>query len=201
MTKKEETLFQDRLARHIDELWWLYMELYDNSSMFAELCQNLYTFAKERPAALKKRDLEREENPEWYKSNALTGMMLYIDNFAGNLNGLREKLPYIQQANVNLLHLMPFLDMVPGRSDGGYAVADFRKVRPDLGTMEDLEKLSELCHEKGINLCMDFVMNHTSQDHEWARKAREGDGEYMSRSRSFRILAASKNRNAICYTM
>ncbi len=90
MTKKEETLFQNRMARHMDELRWLYMELYNNESMFAELCQNLYEFFKARPTALKKRDLEREADPEWYKSNTLTGMMMYIDNFAGNLNGLRE---------------------------------------------------------------------------------------------------------------
>ena len=76
---------------------------------------------------------------------------------------------------------MPFLDTPEGRSDGGYAVSDFRKVRPDLGTMEDLEALSRACHKKGINLCMDFVMNHTSEDHEWAKRARQGDGEYMSR--------------------
>ena len=154
MAKKEETLFQNRMTRHMEELRWLYMELYDNESMFAELCQNLYEFAKARPAALKKRDLEREADPEWYKSNALLGMMMYIDNFTGNLNGLREKLPYIQQAGVNLLHLMPFLDTVPGRSDGGYAVADFRKVRSDLGSMDDLEKLAAVCHKKGINLCI-----------------------------------------------
>ena len=181
MTSKEEKLFQDRMSRHIDELRWLYMELYDNGSMFAELCQKLYDYAAERSAALKKRDLEREENPDWYKSNSLTGMMMYIDNFAGNLNGLREKLPYVEQAGVNLLHLMPFLDTVAERSDGGYAVADFRKVRADLGTMEDLEQLADVCHKKGISLCMDFVMNHTSQDHEWAQRARQGDGEYMSR--------------------
>ena len=173
--------FERRLARHIDELRWLYMELYGNAAMFAELCGNLHRFAEERSAALKKRDLEREANPEWYKSSELTGMMLYIDNFAGDLDGVREKLPYIEQTGVNLLHLMPFLDTVPERSDGGYAVADFRAVRPDLGTMEDLEKLAAACHKKGINLCMDFVMNHTSQDHEWAKKARQGDGEYMSR--------------------
>ena len=131
--------FERRLARHIDELRWLYMELYGNAAMFAELCGNLHRFAEERSAALKKRDLEREANPEWYKSSELTGMMLYIDNFAGDLDGVREKLPYIEQTGVNLLHLMPFLDTVPERSDGGYAVADFRAVRPDLGTMEDLE--------------------------------------------------------------
>ncbi len=181
MTKKEDALFQHRLTRHLDELRWLYMELYGNDAMFAELCGNLYCFAEERSDALKKRDLEREADPEWYRSNDLTGMMLYIDNFAGNLNGVREKLPYIQQTGVNMLHLMPFLDTVPERSDGGYAVADFRAVRPDLGTMDDLEKLADDCHKKGINLCMDFVMNHTSEDHAWAKKARQGDGEYMSR--------------------
>ncbi len=82
---------------------------------------------------------------------------------------------------MNCLHLMPFLDTPKGRSDGGYAVADFRKVRPDLGTMEDLAALADKCHKNGMNLCMDFVMNHTSEDHEWAKKARQGDGEYMSR--------------------
>ena len=181
MTKKEEALFQSRLARHMDELRWLYMELYHNDAMFAELCGELHRFAQERSAALKKRDLEREADPEWYKSSDLVGMMMYIDNFAGDLKGVRKKLPYVQKTGVNLLHLMPFLDTVPERSDGGYAVADFRAVRPDLGTMDDLEKLAAACHKKGINLCMDFVMNHTSQDHEWAKKARQGDGEYMSR--------------------
>ena len=93
MTKKEETLFQARLERHLDELRWLYMELYGNDSMFAELCGSLRRFAEERPDSLKERDLEREADPEWYKSNDLTGMMLYIDNFAGDLNRVRKKLP------------------------------------------------------------------------------------------------------------
>ena len=176
-----KTDFERRLDRHLDELRWLYMELYGNDAMFAELCENLRRFAEERSSALKKRDLEREADPQWYKSSDLTGMMLYIDNFAGDLKGVRKKLPYIEQTGVNLLHLMPFLDTVPERSDGGYAVTDFRAVRPDLGTMEDLEKLASACHKKGINLCMDFVMNHTSQDHAWAKKARQGDREYMSR--------------------
>ena len=181
MTKIEETLFQQRLHRHLDELRWLYMELYHNDSMFAELCEMLHYYAEARSAALKKRDLTREADPNWYKSSDLVGMMLYIDNFAGNLQGVRAKLPYLEKAGVNCLHLMPFLNTVPERSDGGYAVADFRTVRPDLGTMEDLEQLTDACHKKGINVCMDFVMNHTSEDHAWAKRARAGDGEYMSR--------------------
>ena len=61
MTKQEEQRFQDRLARHLDELRWLYMELYGSDAMFAELLDNLRRFAGERSNPLKKRDLEREE--------------------------------------------------------------------------------------------------------------------------------------------
>ncbi len=167
--------FYYRMEKKNDELRWLYMELYGNDSMYAELCDNLHRFYMERNKDLKAMDIEREKNPEWYKSNDMLGMMLYIDNFAGNIKGVESKLDYLEKANVNYLHLMPFLDTVPGKSDGGYAVKDFRKVR------EDLEHLTAACHKKNMNVCMDFVMNHTSEDHEWARRARAGEGEYMSR--------------------
>lgn len=173
--------FALRLQKHHDELRWLYMELYNNGSMFYELVERLRGFYDERSADLKAIDRSREADPDWYRRNDLLGMMLYIDNFAGTINGVREKLDYIQKSNVNYIHLMPFLDTVPGRSDGGYAVKDFRKVQPALGTMEDLEGLTAACHKKGIQVCMDFVMNHTSEDHEWAVRARQGEGEYMSR--------------------
>ncbi len=178
---RKDEIFQKRLDRHHDELRWLYMELYQNGDMFAELCDNLYRFYSERSAGLRKRDVQREKDPEWFKRNDMLGMMLYIDNFAGNLSGVEAKLPYLESCGVNCIHLMPFLDSPKGRSDGGYAVADFRKVKPELGTMEELAHLADACHEKGMNLCMDFVMNHTSEDHEWARRARRGEGEYMSR--------------------
>ena len=181
LSVEEEACYGRRFSHHFDELKWLYMELYDNSSMFAELCDNLHRFYEERNRDLKTQDLEREKNPEWYKTNEMLGMMFYIDNFAGNMKGVESKLDYIEKSNVNYIHLMPFLDTVEGRSDGGYAVADFRKVQEKLGTMEDLEDLTAACHKKGINVCMDFVMNHTSEDHEWAKRARAGEGEYMSR--------------------
>ncbi len=173
--------YEKRFVKHLDELKWLYMELYGNSSMFAELCDNLYRFYEERNEDLKAIDLDREARPDWYKQNDMLGMMFYIDNFAGNMKGVESKLEYLEKSNVNYVHLMPFLDTVEGRSDGGYAVADFRKVQEKLGTMEDLESLTAACHKKNINVCMDFVMNHTSEDHEWAKKARQGIGEYMSR--------------------
>lgn len=174
-------IFQERLSGHHDELRWLYMELYDNDSMFAELCERLMQFYLERDPSLKARDMDREKHPDWYKKNDMLGMMFYIDNFAGNMKGVEEKLDYIERCNVNYIHLMPFLDTTEGRSDGGYAVSDFRRVQKKLGSMEDLDSLTASCHKKGINVCMDFVMNHTSEDHEWAKRARQGDGEYMSR--------------------
>ena len=163
-----------------EELRALYLGLYGDAERLEDLLAGMNRFRRERSDALKTRDAEKG-GTEWYKSGEMLGMMLYIDNFAGNLAGVKGKLSYLEKANVNYLHLMPFLDTVPERSDGGYAVADFRKVQPDLGTMEDLEALTEACHEKGMNVCMDLVMNHTSEDHEWAKRARAGEGQYMNR--------------------
>ena len=178
---KKDMIFQERLNRHHDELRWLYMELYGNDAMFAELCDQMYEYYKARKQKLHNRDAKRIKEAEWFKKKDMLGMMLYIDNFAGNLQGVQTKLDYLKECNVNCIHLMPFLDSPEGRSDGGYAVADFRKVKPELGTMEDLAKLTDACHAKDMNVCMDFVMNHTSEDHEWAKRARNGEGEYMSR--------------------
>lgn len=176
-----EKIFAQRMEKHQDELRWLYMELYGNDAMYAELCEQMHDYYLKRSTELKKRDIKKEKNPDWFKEKEMLGMMLYIDNFAGNLKGVEKKLAYLKECNVNCLHLMPFLDTPKGKSDGGYAVSDFRKVRPDLGTMKDLARLTEKCHENGMNVCMDFVMNHTSEEHEWAKRARAGEGEYMSR--------------------
>lgn len=176
-----EKIFAQRMEKHQDELRWLYMELYGNDAMYAELCEQMHDYYLKRSTELKKRDIKKEKNSDWFKEKEMLGMMLYVDNFAGNLKGVEKKLAYLKECNVNCIHLMPFLDTPKGKSDGGYAVADFRKVKPDLGTMKDLARLTEKCHENGMNVCMDFVMNHTSEEHEWAKRARAGEGEYMSR--------------------
>ena len=173
--------YRKRFEKHIDELRWLYMELYDQPSMFEELCAQMESFYLERNTALRKLDRVREEDPNWYRQNNMLGMMFYIDNFAGNMKGVKDKLDYIEKCNVNYIHLMPFLQSPKGRSDGGYAVSDFRQVEEELGSIADLEKLTAACHKKNISVCMDFVMNHTSEDHEWARRARNGEKEYMDR--------------------
>ena len=180
--RDDDHIYRERLARHLDELKWLYCELYPNGQgRFEELCAAMEQWYKERNKKWKALDRKREKQKDWYKSQKMLGMMLYIDAFADNISGLEKKLDYLKECNVNYLHLMPFLATPKGKSDGGYAVADYRTVQPSLGTMEDLAALSEKCHDQGMSLCMDFVMNHTSEDHEWAKKARQGDGEYMSR--------------------
>lgn len=174
-------VYEARFVKHFDELKWLYMELYDNEAMFYELCGEMFRFYNERSEKLKALDASREADKQWYRKNDMLGMMMYIDNFADNLQGLNEHLDYLKTCNVNYLHLMPFLETPKGRSDGGYAVANFRKVQPELGTMEELAAVTSACHERNMSVCMDFVMNHTSEDHEWAVRARRGEGEYMSR--------------------
>ena len=182
MNKLWKKEFSERFSRHADELKWLYYELYHGDRQaYDYFTDMLYRLWEERPEKLKMMDRAREEYPEWYRERSMTGMLMYTNAFAGTLKGVREKLDYIIDCGVSYLHLMPLLESPADRSDGGYAVSNFRKVQPELGTMEDLADLADACHQEGISLCLDFVMNHTSEDHEWARLARAGEKEYQDR--------------------
>ena len=180
--KNWEPEFSERLEKHYDEMKWLYAELYHNDQQaFEYFCDMLYEYYTQRSPILKEWDQAREKVPEWYKGNEMLGMLMYTNCFAGTLKGVKEHLDYLKECGLNYLHLMPLLESPAGRSDGGYAVADFRKVQPALGTMEDLAALGDECHNQGMCLCLDFVMNHTSEDHEWAKRARAGEKEYQDR--------------------
>ncbi|MBR5345596.1 MAG: amylosucrase [Clostridia bacterium] len=182
MKKNWQLEFASRFRRFENELKWLYCELYHNDlKAYDYFTDMLYRCWEERPESLKMMDRAREEFPDWYKGHDLVGMLMYVSAFAGNLKGVRKKLDYLSDCGVNYLHLMPLLESPEGRSDGGYAVSDFRKVQPELGIMEDLAALAEDCHTRGIAVCLDFVMNHTSEDHEWAKRARAGEKEYQDR--------------------
>ncbi len=173
--KRTRMNFEERFIKFYDELKWLYMELYHNDEKaFEYFSKMLKTYNKERSKKLKAWDKKRTGEKS-------LGMLLYVDNFADTLSGVEEHLDYIKEVGVDYLHLMPLLKSPEGRSDGGYAVSDFRTVEPRLGTMDDLKSLCDKCHEEGISICLDFVMNHTSEDHEWAVKARKGDPEYQAR--------------------
>ncbi len=177
-----EPEFRRRLEQCYDEIKWLYAELYGNDQQaFEYFVYMLHEYYAKRGESLKELDRKREADPRWYSGNNMLGMQMYVNCFGQTLNGVNKHLNYIKQCGANYLHLMPLLQTTEGKSDGGYAVSDFRKIDPKLGTMEDLSNLSERCHSMGISICLDFVMNHTSEDHEWARRAKAGEKEYQDR--------------------
>ena len=180
--KKWDKTFSKRLEPYYDELKWLYSELYNNDQQaFDFFTDMLFEYYKKRSKTLKMWDEARDVVKDWFAGNEMLGMLMYTNCFAGNLKGVRKHLDYVEECGVNYIHLMPLLESPEGRSDGGYAVSDFRKVQPELGTMKDLAELSQDCHSRGISVCLDFVMNHTSEDHEWAKRARAGEKEYQDR--------------------
>lgn len=176
--------FEKRLNHYLPKLLQLYFDLYsgciDAYPVFFELIECLVADWVKRPCALKGLDREREQNPAWFCSNQMVGAVCYVDLFAGDLKKLRGKLPYLKELGINYLHLMPIFKAPKGENDGGYAVSSYREVSENIGTAEDLESLAELFHCEGIVLVADFVFNHTSDEHEWALKAKAGEEKYRN---------------------
>lgn len=167
----------ERLFAYLHELYGWQFDFYYTLELVIDM---LIRYWLDRPTALHQLDEKREANPLWYISEEMVGIVLYVDLFSNNLAGLRDHIPYFEKLGVTYLHLMPLFSVPHGESDGGYAVSDYRAVNPDLGTMEELSQLASALREKGISLVLDFVFNHTSNEHEWAQKAKSGDLEYMN---------------------
>ena len=174
--------FYTRLGANFYAIHSLFHILYGDREDFEEqaLCL-VETMARQyinRTEKLKSKDLEREKDHNWFLHQKWVGMALYTDGFANNLKGLNEKLSYFQELGINMIHILPILQCPDGKSDGGYAVSDFRKVDSRIGSNEDLHELSESLQKRDILLTLDVVVNHTSDEHEWAKKARKGDKKY-----------------------
>ena len=132
----------------------------------------------ERPADLRDLDRQREGAAPWFTSREAVGGVCYVDRYAGTIAGLREQIPYFRELGLSYLHLMPLYESPAGNSDGGYAVSSYRRVDPALGTMDELAELAAELRSQGIALVLDFVFNHTSNEHEWARAAAAGDPHF-----------------------
>lgn len=182
-----------RLQHEWPRLFTLLLHLYGTQyDFYYHLEQILLGAARAwaaRSAPLRALDARREAEPRWYESQRMLGAVIYVDLFAGTLAGVREHLPYLEQLGVTYLHLMPLFLAPEGDSDGGYAVSSYRTVNPELGTMVELAELAATLRERGISLVVDFVFNHTSDEHEWARKARAGQPEFEE----FYYLFADRN--------
>ncbi len=180
-----QTVFERRFESRRAELEWLYMELYGNRERLEELEEMMRRGSAARSRALKLLDDRREKAPLWYREGRMLGVTMYTELFAGDISGLTKKLDYLSEQGVTYLHLMPLLKMPHPDNDGGYAVEDFDTVDPTLGTNEQLETLTKEMRKRGMSLCLDFVMNHTADTHEWAVRARAGEREYVDRYITF----------------
>ena len=138
-----------------------------------------------RPDDLRRLDLTRDVNPDWFLSQDMVGYIFYIDKFAGRLRGLPTRIPYLQKLRVTYAHMMPCLLPREGQSDGGYAVKDYRRIDPDLGSMSDFQTANRSLRDAGISPCIDLVLNHTAKERDWAQKARGGDPFYQAFYRMF----------------
>ncbi|NJN15198.1 MAG: amylosucrase [Oscillochloris sp.] len=175
-------VFERRLWAEWPRLFRLLHQLYGtNYDFFYHLGAILATTAHAwagRPGQLRELDAQREADPFWYQSQKLTGAVCYVDLFADDLAGMHERIPYLKQLGIGYLHLMPLFAAPEGNNDGGYAVSSYRQVAPHIGTIQQLADLATALRNEGISLVLDFVFNHTSDEHEWAKRARAGEREY-----------------------
>lgn len=180
----QQALFLERLNLHWPRLFGLLHELYGaHYDFFYHLEQILVHIAQavsQRPAALHALDAARAVDPNWHQRRSMIGAVCYVDLFAGNLQGLRQKIPYFKELRLSYLHLMPLFKAPEADSDGGYAISDYRSVALHLGTMDDLRALADDLRANGISLVLDFVLNHTSDEHAWAKLAQQGDDDYRN---------------------
>jgi len=181
--------FSRRLEVHFESLFSplhaMYGGAYDFFFHVETVVQTIADMWIQRPHDLVALDALREEDPTWFRSHRIVGATCYVDLFAGGFKALGEKLPYLKELGITYLHLMPIFRAPPGENDGGYAISDYREVDPELGAMADLQELATMLRQHGISLALDFVLNHTSDEHEWAKRALEGDEEYQAYYRMY----------------
>ena len=185
----EWEVYIGRLKRHFPRLFERLHALYGADYDFFYYLESTLSSATEmwlaRSPELKALDAMREMDPHWYLSHRMVGAMCYVDLFADDIEGLRKHIPYLSELGITYLHLMPLFKVPQGDNDGGYAISSYREVNPALGSMEALAELASELRDHGISLVLDFVFNHTSDEHDWAKKALAGDEEYQEYYRIF----------------
>ena len=167
-----------RYDRWAGDLWDGLAVVYDAAAVLPAVIDVIASVHAARGDRLRQRDRERLLRPDWFQGPDAIGYVAYADLFAGDLAGVRTHIDYLRDLGVTYLHLMPLLTPRPGANDGGYAVMDYRSVRPDLGTMADLAALARDLHDAGIALTLDLVLNHVAREHAWARRAQAGEQRY-----------------------
>lgn len=167
-----------RFDRWAEDLWDGLAGVYDAERVLPAVVDVIAAVHRDRSPHLRQRDRERILRPDWFQDADAIGYVAYADLFGGDLQGVRQHIDYLRDLGITYLHLMPLLTPRPGANDGGYAIMDYRSVRPDLGTMADLAELAADLHAAGMSLTLDLVLNHVAREHEWAVRAKAGDARY-----------------------
>jgi amylosucrase len=174
--------FIARVEGEAPQLESLFTRIYGHSERthheLTALVAQLATSWQQRSPALRALDDTRLADPHWFQSNQMLGGVCYVDRYATDLDGVRARIPYFRELGLTYLHLMPLFAAPEANSDGGYAVSSYRHVNPALGDMQQLASLAAELRVNGIVLVLDFIFNHTSNEHEWAQRAIAGDREY-----------------------
>lgn len=164
--------FRDKLYNYYKSL---YGESDTSSYRFNQLQEIIEKAKKERKKELKSED---KKGNSWYLSEKMVGIMLYTDKFSQNLKEFENKIDYLAELGITYVHFMPLLKSREGNDDGGYAVSDYLNVKESLGDMKQLERVISLLKKRGIRTCIDFVLNHTAKEHEWAIKCKNGEEDF-----------------------
>ena len=163
----------------MDRLRSLYYGLYGENGItnffYDQLLQIMETAKANRSPQLKRQD---KKGNSWYLSEKMVGVMLYVDKFSEDLKKFESKIGYLSDLGVTYVHFMPLLQPREGQNDGGYAVADYLNVDKRIGTMDQLERVVGKLKRKGIRTCIDFVLNHTAKEHEWAQRSKKNESGY-----------------------
>ncbi len=180
LPEHRRTTFALRVARRLDELVAGLAPYPDPPALAARALELAARAYLEREDDLHLLDERRSLEPDWFQRPDLVGYAGYAERLTpeGTLSALGGLADHLRDLGVGYLHLMPLLQPRPAPNDGGYAVADYRAIRSDLGTMADLRRLTTELRWRGISLCLDLVLNHVAAEHEWARAARAGDERY-----------------------
>lgn len=176
MSAIEEMPFKNRLEENLPRLKEIYDRLYNNKLYWKRLIDLMERYVNNRPFHLIELD---EKHPNWYIQQDVVGMTLYINLFADQIKNIKDKIPYLIELGITFIHFMPLLECREGKNDGGYAVKNYQAIDPSLGTMDEFEELLEILRQNNIRTCIDFVVNHTAKEHEWAVSAAKGNKKFQ----------------------
>ena len=182
LPERDATLFRLRLERWFQNLLDGLGPVYGDRPDFPDFLNRLVLLLArghvERPEPLKTLDIARDLEPDWFQHESMTGYVFYVERFAGSIAGIHGHLDYLGELGASYLHLMKIMAAREGENDGGYAIVDYTRVDPALGTNEDLRTLCTELRGRGVSACVDLVLNHCAAEHPWALAAKAGDARH-----------------------